>query len=102
MPHDAHDWDAVQVPVLVDSEWQGRPRKLIYWAHRGGFYYVLDRATGEFLLGKPFAKQTWAKEIDAKGRPDTPAQYRSHRGGQRGLAGRAGRHQLVFAVLQSR
>src|SRR6185436_1277656 len=65
----AHDWDAVQVPVLVDSEWQGRARKLIYWAHRAGFYYVLDRTTGEFLLGKPFAKQTWAKEIDAKGRP---------------------------------
>jgi alcohol dehydrogenase (cytochrome c) len=69
VPNDANDWDAVQIPVLVDGEWQGRPRKLIYWAHRGGFYYVLDRATGEFLLGKPFAKQTWAKEIDAKGRP---------------------------------
>ena len=42
----------------------------IYWAHRGGFYYVLDRTTGEFLLGKPFAKQTWAKGLDAKGRPE--------------------------------
>jgi alcohol dehydrogenase (cytochrome c) len=70
VPHDANDWDAVQVPVLVDAEWQGRPRKLVYWAHRGGFYYVLDRATGEFLLGKPFAKQTWAKGLDAKGRPE--------------------------------
>jgi alcohol dehydrogenase (cytochrome c) len=69
IPNDAHDWDAVQIPVLVDGEWQGRPRKLIYWAHRAGFYYVLDRATGAFLLAKPFAKQTWAKEIDAKGRP---------------------------------
>ena len=69
VPHDANDWDAVQIPVLVDGEWQGRSRKLIYWAHRAGFYYVLDRATGEFLLGKPFAKQTWAKEIDGKGRP---------------------------------
>jgi alcohol dehydrogenase (cytochrome c) len=69
VPHDTHDWDAVQVPVLVDSEWQGQMRKLIYWAHRAGFYYVLDRTSGEFLLGKPFAKQTWAKEMDAKGRP---------------------------------
>ncbi len=69
VPHDANDWDAVQVPVLVDGDWQGKPRKLVYWAHRNGFYYVLDRTTGEFLLGKPFAKQTWAKEIDAKGRP---------------------------------
>jgi alcohol dehydrogenase (cytochrome c) len=69
VPHDVHDWDSVQVPVLVDSEWQGKPRKLIYWAHRSGFYYVLDRETGEFLLGKPFATQTWAKGLDGKGRP---------------------------------
>jgi alcohol dehydrogenase (cytochrome c) len=70
VPHDSNDWDAVQVPVLVDADWQGQPRKLIYWAHRGGFYYVLDRKTGEFLMGKAFAKQTWAKGLDAKGRPD--------------------------------
>ena len=69
VPNDANDWDAVQVPVLVDAEWQAKPRKLVYWAHRGGFYYVLDRATGEFLHGKAFAKQTWAKGLDAKGRP---------------------------------
>jgi alcohol dehydrogenase (cytochrome c) len=69
IPHDANDWDATQVPVLVDADWRGQPRKLIYWAHRGGFFYVLDRSTGEFLLGKPFAKQTWAKGLDDKGRP---------------------------------
>jgi len=71
VPHDSHDWDAVQIPVLVDGDWHGRPRRLIYWAHRGGFFYVLDRETGEFLLGKPFAKQTWAKGLDDKGRPMT-------------------------------
>ena len=70
VPHDSNDWDAVQVPMLVDSDWHGQPRKLIYWAHRGGFYYVLDRKTGEFLLGKPFAKQTWAQGLDDKGRPE--------------------------------
>ena len=69
MPHDVHDWDAVQVPVLVDAAWQGQPRKLVYWAHRGGFYYVLDRVTGKFLFGKPFATQTWAKGLDEAGRP---------------------------------
>lgn len=69
VPHDVHDWDAVQVPVLVDGEWQGRPRKLVYWAHRNAFYYVLDRETGKFLLGKPFATQTWAKGLDDNGRP---------------------------------
>ena len=69
VPHDVHDWDSVQVPVLVDSDWGGKPRKLVYWAHRGGFYYVLDRETGQFLTGKPFATETWAKALDERGRP---------------------------------
>jgi alcohol dehydrogenase (cytochrome c) len=68
-PHDTHDWDATQVPVLLDSRFRGRPRKLVVVPNRNGFYYVLDRQTGEFLLAKPFVKQTWAKEIDARGRP---------------------------------
>ena len=68
-PHDEWDWDAVQVPVLADMEWKGRPRKLMLWGNRNGFFYVLDRATGEFLLGKPFVKQTWANGLDERGRP---------------------------------
>jgi alcohol dehydrogenase (cytochrome c) len=68
-PHDTHDWDATQVMVLVDREFKGRMRKLLITANRNGFYYVLDRATGEFLLGEPFVKQDWAKGLDAKGRP---------------------------------
>ena len=68
-PHDVWDWDAVQIPVLVDREFRGRPRKLMLWGNRNAFFYVLDRETGEFLLGKPFAKQTWAKGLDENGRP---------------------------------
>ena len=68
-PHDTRDWDATQIPVLLDSTFGGRPRKLMVVPSRNGFYYVLDRQTGEFLLAKPFVKQTWAKEIDKKGRP---------------------------------
>ncbi len=69
-PHDLHDWDAVQPAVLVDSVFQGRPRKLLLHADRNGFYYVLDRASGELLLAKPFARKiTWASGIDARGRP---------------------------------
>jgi alcohol dehydrogenase (cytochrome c) len=68
-PHDVHDWDSVQVPVLVDAEWKGRSRPLMYWANRNGFSYVLDRQTGEYLLGKAFVKQTWAERLDEKGRP---------------------------------
>ena len=82
-PHDEWDWDAVQVPVLVDMEWKGRPRKLMLWANRNGFFYVFDRATGEFLLGKPFVKQTWAKGLDEKGRPiKIPGQGPSRQGTQ--------------------
>ncbi len=68
-PHDVHDWDAVQIPVLVDTKFGGHLRKLLFWANRNAFFYVLDRKTGEFLLAQPFAKQTWAKGIDSKGRP---------------------------------
>ena len=68
-PHDVHDWDAVQIPVLVDAQWSGRSRKLMYWANRNCFFYVLDRETGEFLRGEAFAKQTWAKGLDTKGHP---------------------------------
>jgi alcohol dehydrogenase (cytochrome c) len=68
-PHDAWDYDSVQIPVLVDMEWKGRTRKLMLWANRNGFFYVLDRTNGEFLLGRPFVKQTWAIGLDEKGRP---------------------------------
>ncbi len=69
-PHDEWDWDSVQVPVLVDREWKGRQRKLMMWGNRNGLFYVLDRATGEFLLGEPFVKVTWTNGVDAKGRPN--------------------------------
>jgi alcohol dehydrogenase (cytochrome c) len=68
-PHDEFDYDAVQIPVLVDAEWKGTPRKLMLWANRNGFFYVLDRATGKFLQGTPFAKLNWATGLDESGRP---------------------------------
>ena len=68
-PHDVHDWDATQIPVLIDANYEGKPRKLLVWANRNAFYYVLDRETGEFLRATAFAKQTWAKSINAQGRP---------------------------------
>ncbi|MBI3209862.1 MAG: PQQ-dependent dehydrogenase, methanol/ethanol family [Candidatus Solibacter usitatus] len=68
-PHDVNDWDSNHVPVLADLPWNGRPRKLVLMANRNAFYYVLDRETGEFLHGVPYAKQTWAEGLDAKGRP---------------------------------
>jgi alcohol dehydrogenase (cytochrome c) len=68
-PHDVHDWDANQIPVLVDAEIEGRTRALVVTANRNGFYYALDRQTGELILGTEYAKQTWAKGLDRHGRP---------------------------------
>jgi alcohol dehydrogenase (cytochrome c) len=68
-PHDVHDWDGNQTPMLIDGVVKGRKRKLLVTAQRNAFYYVLDRETGEFLTGQAFAKQTWAKGLDEKGRP---------------------------------
>ena len=68
-PHDVHDWDANQTPVLIEGTVKGKKRKLLVTAQRNAFYYVLDRETGEFLAGQAFAKQTWANGLDAKGRP---------------------------------
>ena len=68
-PHDEVDYDSTQVPVLADIQWQGRPRKVMLWANRNGLAYVLDRTTGEFLLGKPFVKVNWMDGFDPKGRP---------------------------------
>jgi alcohol dehydrogenase (cytochrome c) len=68
-PHDGGDWDAVQVPVLVNRDWDGKPRKLLMWANRNGFFYVLDRETGKFIRGNAFVKQNWAKGLDDSGRP---------------------------------
>jgi len=69
-PHDLHDWDATEPVVLVDTDWRGRPRKLLLQANRNGFVYVLDRTTGEFLFAKPFVKKmNWASGYSSEGKP---------------------------------
>lgn len=68
-PHDTHDWDAQEPLLLIDEEFQGRPRKLLIQGNRNGFFYVLDRTNGQFLLGEPFVNQTWAAGMDDSGRP---------------------------------
>lgn len=69
-PHDTMDWDAVEIPVLVDAVYQGKMRKLMAHADRNGFYYLLDRVTGKFLAGAPFVHQmNWATGLTAEGRP---------------------------------
>ena len=68
-PHDTHDWDANETPMLVDIPFRGSVRKLLIQANRNAFYYVLDRETGQFLHGKAFAHQTWATGLDDQGHP---------------------------------
>lgn len=69
-PHDVHDWDATETPVLVNATFHGEPRKLMLQGNRNGFFYVLDRLTGKLLLAEPFVKKiTWASGIGTDGRP---------------------------------
>jgi acido-empty-quinoprotein group A len=68
-PHDVHDWDAVETPVLFDADFNGKPRKLLAQASRNGFFFLLDRTNGQHLVTVPFIDQTWAKGIDSRGRP---------------------------------
>ncbi|MFL2839477.1 MAG: PQQ-binding-like beta-propeller repeat protein [Pseudohongiellaceae bacterium] len=68
-PNDAYDYDSVQVPLLADIEWQGEARKVMLWANRNGYFYVLDRTDGEFLLGEPYVRVNWSSGLDEDGRP---------------------------------
>ncbi len=69
-PHDLYDYDAAQIPVIVDAKFEGQHRKFIVTANRNGFLYILDRTNGKFLFAKSFmSTQNWAKGIDENGRP---------------------------------
>ena len=68
-PHDVHDYDSIQIPILADIEISGTQQPVMMWANRNGFYYTINRKTGKFILGKPFATQTWAESLDADGSP---------------------------------
>jgi alcohol dehydrogenase (cytochrome c) len=68
-PHDTHDWDATQVPVLFDGEIEGKPRKLLGLAARNGYFFVLDRATGKNLVTSQYVPSNWAKGVGKNGSP---------------------------------
>ena len=67
--HDTHDWDAVEIPVLVDGTFHGKPHKMLMQSSRNGYFFVLDRETGKSLLTAPFAPANWATGLDDKGQP---------------------------------
>lgn len=68
-PHDVHDWDATEIPILIDYDASGKREHLVVQANRNGFYYILDRDSGAFESAEPFTKQTWAQKIGKDGRP---------------------------------
>ena len=68
-PHDTHDWDSVQVPILADIQMGGARRKVLMLANRNGFFYTLDRTDGKFLVGRPFVRTTWSEQIGQDGKP---------------------------------
>ena len=68
-PHDTHDWDAVEIPVLVDAPFGGRDRKMLMQTSRNGYFFVLDRTDGKSLLTVPYGPVNWATKVDEKGQP---------------------------------
>jgi alcohol dehydrogenase (cytochrome c) len=68
-PHDTHDWDAVEIPVLVDADFHGKPRRMLMQASRNGYFFVLDRTTGESLVTTAFGPVNWSTGLDKKGQP---------------------------------
>ena len=69
-PHDTHDWDDTEVPVLIDGMIDGQRRKLLAQAARNGFYFLLDRTNGKNIISKPFVESlNWHKGVNAKGQP---------------------------------
>jgi alcohol dehydrogenase (cytochrome c) len=68
-PHDTHDWDAVETPVLVDGDFHGEPKKMLMQTSRNGYFFVLDRTNGKNLLTVPFGPVNWTLGVDKQGRP---------------------------------
>lgn len=68
-PHDTHDWDAAEAPVLVDAEFNGKPQKMLMQASRNGYFFVLDRTNGKNLLTTPFGPVNWALKVNEQGSP---------------------------------
>ena len=101
-PHDTHDWDATQTPVLFDGEINGQKRKLVAQASRNGYFFVLDRATGKNISSTEYVKTNWSKGVDAKGSPIPRSGERAAARRRAGLAESGRRHQLAASDLQSR
>src|SRR5579871_1837046 len=94
--HDEHDWDATQVPILIDAN----GKKLIVQADRNGYFYVIDRTNGKLISATPYGKTTWSDSKDSDGRP-VANKSRTHAQWTHSLSWCAGHHELHAANIQS-
>ena len=95
-PHDTHDWDSTQTPVLIDGVINGRQRKLVSTAERNGYFYTLDRVTGEHIVTAKYGSTTnWAKSVRPERRRGTGSAERSHDSRIAGISGRKRRDELA-------
>jgi hypothetical protein len=101
-PHDTHDWDATQTPVLFDGEFNGAKRKLLAQAACNGYFFVLDRTNGQHLLTKPFIETNWASGIDERGRPMRGSEERPGARWHAGFSEFERRNKLAASELQPR
>ena len=99
-PHDTHDWDATQTPVLFDDVINGQPRKLLAQASRNGKFFVLDRATGRAIVSTEYIKTNWSLGTDERGQPIPNPEKRPQIAGALVTPNQARRDQLVFADVQ--
>ena len=99
-PHDVHDWDSTQVPILADLTIAGQPRKVVMFANRNGFYYTLDRTNGRIMVAKPYVKRRGRPRSAATAGPCCcPATRRTK--GRGHVSRHHRRHEFLAAVLRS-
>jgi len=89
-PHDTHDWDAVQTPVLIDGMYKGKPRKMLAQASRNGLYFLLDRTNGQALVHVPYVPVNWVSGFDDRGQPIPKKETEPHLDGSVALPGAGG------------
>ena len=99
-PHDEHDWDGNQTPVLVDADWNGEPRKLLLQASRNGFFYVLDRTNGKMLLAEPFRQADLGETNRARRPAGARGRLTSELSGNPSLPRHPRRDELAGPLLQ--
>ncbi|MGD1211778.1 MAG: acido-empty-quinoprotein group A [Candidatus Acidiferrales bacterium] len=89
-PHDSHDWDAVQTPVLIDGTYKGKPRKMLAQASRNGLYFLLDRTNGQALVHEPYIPINWVAGFDERGQPIPKKETEPQLNGALAMPGAAG------------